>query len=431
MTSLDFMRIGAAAYEMGLLGYTYFTLLHRRFGKRISGFLYAMFSVLSCVKHFLLFDRMEIRTVLQFLLCLSVAFLLFTDPFFKKLGALLLYAGTMIVTESILMLTAALLGERDIFDAHEVHADLLFATLFLATIALLLLVPHFAKQNAFEKKSQRFVLIYCLMQLITALIMYSVLWDYKIQTTPLMIFYLIMLAASVLFGIYLLRMVRAATAEQARAERLALQAKLADEHFRRLQIQYEQYRKLRHDYYNHIGVIRTINDPEKRAAYIDELTQKIEDRNGIAFCSNVALDALLFNEKAQADAAGVKISYKIGDLSDVKIPDFDVCTVLSNLLDNAIRAAAECEGERFVELTMTVSAGQLAIRVANSAKEPEKDLSTTKQDRALHGLGLSIVTETAQKYHGAAAYTYENGVFSSVFSACAGGAERKKKEEEK
>ena len=416
--SEDIIRLLASVIEIFIMGYLFFSLLNRRYDKRKSFILYGIYAVLAVAKHLLFYDQMAVRTTLHWGMTLAVMLILFTDSFWRKIGVLALYAVTISIVETVCMMTTALLFNENVFSEHKGISPLYLIAMALNPLCVyaVTLIAKRKKAN-FEEKAHRFLTLYCIMQIFTVFVMYIVLWDYKISATPLMIFYLIMLAASVLFGIYLLRMVRAATAEQARAERLALQAKLADEHFRRLQIQYEQYRKLRHDYYNHIGVIRTINDPEKRAAYIDELTQKIEDRNGIAFCSNVALDALLFNEKAQADAAGVKISYKIGDLSDVKIPDFDVCTVLSNLLDNAIRAAAECEGERFVELTMTVSAGQLAIRVANSAKEPEKDLSTTKQDRALHGLGLSIVTETAQKYHGAAAYTYENGVFSSVFSA--------------
>ena len=263
----------------------------------------------------------------------------------------------------------------------------------------------------------RFILMYFMLQFICLLLVYVVLWDYKIQTTPLMILFLVILSVSMFFGGYLLKMVRAASAEQARADQMALRAKLADEHFGRLQVQYEQYRKLRHDYYNHINVIRSIQDPEKREAYIAELTKKIEDRNGIAFCSDAVLDALLFNEKAQADEKGVKMTYKIGDLSEMSIPDLDVCSVLSNLLDNAITAAAECSAERFVELTMTVMAGQLVICVSNSANAPKENLETTKSDRASHGLGLSIVRDIADKYDGATVYSYENGVFRYTFTA--------------
>lgn len=417
MTFLDGFRIGAAAYEMTLIGYTYFLLLHRRFGKRISYLIFTIIGILSCIKHFIFYDRMEIRTVMQFTLCFIALFVLFTDSVFKKLGVFVLYTGTAVVVESLCMMVGVLLLGQDFFESQSFHPAFLFVDLMITTILLVLAVHKLSHKAIFESKAQRFIVIYCLIQFITALIMFIMLWDYKIQATPLMVFYLVMLFSSIAFGIYLLRMVRTASAEQARADRMALQVKLANEHFGRLQVQYEQYRKLRHDYYNHINVIRNITDTEKREAYIDELTHKIEDRNGIAFCSNAALDALLFNEKAQADAAGVKITYKIGDLSEVKIPDLDICTVLSNLLDNAVRGASECESERFVELVMTVSAGQLVIRVTNSAVAPKEDLSTTKKDKDSHGLGLSIVRETAEKYHGAAVWSYENGVFCCTFSA--------------
>ena len=414
----DTIRLFAAVLEVFIMGYMLFSLLNRRYDKAKSAVIYGIYCIAAIAKHMIFFDRMAIRTTLHWSMTIAIIFILFTDSFWKKIGTLALYAVTIAVVETGCMMSAALIFKEDIFENHGEVSPLYWIEMVLNPICIYV-VTMIAKRKktSFEEKSHRFLVLYCIMQIFTAFVVYVILWDYMVQATALMIFYLCMVAASILFGIYLFLMVRTASAEQARADRMALQVKLANEHFGRLQVQYEQYRKLRHDYYNHINVIRSITDTEKREAYIDELTHKIEDRNGIAFCSNAALDALLFNEKAQADAAGVKITYKIGDLSEVKIPDLDVCTVLSNLLDNAVRGASECESERFVELVMTVSAGQLVIRVTNSALAPKEDLSTTKKDKGSHGLGLSIVRETAEKYHGAAVWSYENGVFCCTFSA--------------
>lgn len=112
MTFLDGFRIGAAAYEMTLIGYTYFSLLHRRFGKRISYLIFTIIGILSCIKHFLFYDRMEIRTVMQFTLCFIALFVLFTDSVFKKLGVFVLYTGTAVVVESLCMMVGVLLLGR-------------------------------------------------------------------------------------------------------------------------------------------------------------------------------------------------------------------------------------------------------------------------------------------------------------------------------
>ena len=415
---MNLMTFLGGISEMVSMGYFHFALLNRRYKMSTSILLYTLFAVITMTKHFYLYDAMGIRSLIQWGLNILMVSVLFTDSFRKKIGTIVLYVLTIGIIETICMMSAEFFLHQKVFAEHGE-----FSPMFIVEMTVIPFVVYAEtsyinrKKMSFGQRSHLFVMLYCFMQFFTAYIMLVMLWDYKIRATPLMVFYFVMLTASVLFGIYLLRMVRTASAEQARADRMALQVKLANEHFGRLQVQYEQYRKLRHDYYNHINVIRSITDTEKREAYIDELTHKIEDRNGIAFCSNAALDALLFNEKAQADAAGVKITYKIGDLSEVKIPDLDICTVLSNLLDNAVRGASECEGERFVELVMTVSAGQLVIRVTNSAVAPKEDLSTTKKDKDSHGLGLSIVRETAEKYHGAAVWSYENGEFCCTFSA--------------
>ena len=401
--------------------YTFLSLFPMRFGKRKTALIYALLQVIAVSKQFLLFDHMVIKALLQWGISIFTITVLFKGKLWKKL---LVYIGLIAIVgaaESGLVVVSSLLLGENFFADHTLNFVFMIADAACAMFLVLIYVQILKhKLESFEKKSARFIGMYVLIQLLLFLVIYSILWDYRLNAAPIMLLFLAVIGVSVGFGIALIRLVKASAAETARAEQIEAQMKLSDEHFKRLQLQYEQYRKLRHDYYNHVSTIKGIKDEAERDAYIDDLTKQIESHRGITFCSNAAVDALLFNEKAQADKVGVKIEFKIADLDSLTISSIDLCTILSNLIDNAIRGASEVDGEdkRFVSVSVFPRAGQLIVNVRNGSLPPKEDLSTTKKHAKdeEHGLGLTIVREVAERHGGAAVYSFSDGVFEASVS---------------
>lgn len=98
----------------------------------------------------------------------------------------------------------------------------------------------------------------------------------------------------------------------------------------------------------------------------------------------------------------------------------DIVTILSNLLDNAIEAAKQCDiGKRIVKIKMLYEDAVLSIAVSNSYKaEPvlteDGYIRTTKKDREEHGWGMRNVVATLEKYNAEYIIDYKNEEF--VFS---------------
>ena len=111
---------------------------------------------------------------------------------------------------------------------------------------------------------------------------------------------------------------------------------------------------------------------------------------------------------------------KTGIISEGRIQDIDWCSILSNLLDNAIEAAKQCDiGKRIVKIKMLYEDAVLSIAVSNSYKaEPvlteDGYIRTTKKDREEHGWGMRNVVATLEKYNAEYIIDYKNGEF--VFS---------------
>ena len=100
--------------------------------------------------------------------------------------------------------------------------------------------------------------------------------------------------------------------------------------------------------------------------------------------------------------------------------DEDICSLLSNLLDNAMEAAAQSGMENpEVEISILPRQDDLFIRVVNPVDKsiPEKrrmTLGTTKTKHTeLHGFGTRIIRRIAQSYHGSVKYSMSEGVFTT------------------
>ena len=404
--------------------YIYFSVFPTRIEKKRAFAVFTVVSAVEIAKHVLLFDYMTVRTLLQWVMDFATIAILFKGSFFKKIAVYLGYLGVISIAETVFVcFIGVFLRGKDLYSSHEMPLLQTIACFTFATIGIIAYVQFLKRKNdAFEKKSMRYVTMYMLVQALLIFLVYAIMWDYRMNALPILLIYIAVIGVSVGFGIALIRLVKASAAETARAEQIEAQMKLSDEHFKRLQLQYEQYRKLRHDYYNHVSTIKGIKDEAERDAYIDDLTKQIESHRGVTFCSNAAVDALLFNEKAQADKVGVKIEFKIADLDSLTISSIDLCTILSNLIDNAIRGASEVDGEdkRFVSVSVFPRAGQLIVNVRNGSLPPKEDFSTTKKHAkdGEHGLGLTIVREVAERHGGAAVYSFSDGVFEASVSVC-------------
>lgn len=176
----------------------------------------------------------------------------------------------------------------------------------------------------------------------------------------------------------------------------------------------EKVRKLRHDMKNHLANIRSLIDNGKIAAAVTLLDNTAENVNNakaeMIDTGNSFVDAILLSKTAVCREKNIDFSCSVQPLENLKINAVDLSSLLSNLLDNAMEAAAQTT-EPFVRLTIIKYNAYYTICVENSYKGKEflkenmGSLISTKSDKALHGYGTQIISDIAQKYDGN--YTWE------------------------
>jgi two-component system CitB family sensor kinase len=155
-----------------------------------------------------------------------------------------------------------------------------------------------------------------------------------------------------------------------------------------------------------------------------ELTEQLVDAIG-----EPKLAALILAKVSLADERGVRlrvmpdshIGQRIGDVTDV-------LTVVGNLIDNAIDAAAQGGGRGEVELTLVAVESDLLVRVRDSGPGVPHDMRerifidgvTTKESAtgARRGLGLALVRQIVERRGGMVSVGRDEGaVFTAVLPA--------------
>ena len=151
-------------------------------------------------------------------------------------------------------------------------------------------------------------------------------------------------------------------------------------------------------------------------AYVGQLADAEELGQRPALCDNAAIDALAAHYDTAAQARGVRVSWNLSLPESLPIPEPDVCAVLGNLVENALQATeALPETMRWVEaISQEVTTAALGIVARNPCEGRiafgEDGLPTT--DTPDHGVGLSSVAATVERYHGGIDAHFEDGIFS-------------------
>ena len=202
------------------------------------------------------------------------------------------------------------------------------------------------------------------------------------------------------------------------------QSELIEKQVREIQNMYRQVRGWRHDYRNHINNMKiqlSEGNYDKLSEYLRELADDLDTVDTVIKTGNVMADAILNSKLGVAEKLNVRLNVKANIPEKLPMSDVELCSVLGNMLDNAVEACNSLpEAERFMRIYIGRLKGQLYLSVQNSAgkvrKEKDRYLST-KEDASsstkLHGYGLFRIDRVAKKYGGYVNRQNEEGVFAA------------------
>ena len=212
-----------------------------------------------------------------------------------------------------------------------------------------------------------------------------------------------------------------ATRERQLQERNTMNEKymeLQKEYYDQLLNQDEKMRRFRHDMNAHIQILKAYCDQQETGKIKDYL-ETIMDESAIyafrKYTNNWAVDAVLHSLVSEAEGRKIQINFQGHLPKKTKVEDYDLCTIIYNLMKNAIEASEQIEdaSRRSIQIEMGAYDLQVYILIKNQVDRSNVSLLTAKEDQKNHGLGLGNVKRAVEKYNGCFHVEFEDGWFSA------------------
>lgn len=183
---------------------------------------------------------------------------------------------------------------------------------------------------------------------------------------------------------------------------------------------YDGIRAVKHDMNNHMAVLQNLirkrggEEDEEIRQYFAGMVQSVEQLDNRVYTGNAVSDAVVGSKfrYAAKQVKGIRL-----DADGFLLPNtltmkaYDVGIILSNGLDNAIEACVlmrerEPEAEAYISICFFKAKNMYFIEMENSfdgmaLSRGDGGLPlSTKEDKAVHGIGLKNIRKCAVKYGG-------------------------------
>jgi len=167
----------------------------------------------------------------------------------------------------------------------------------------------------------------------------------------------------------------------------------------------------KHEHSRHIQNIQAmlyLEEVDDAREYIDGIAESYWHAEDIVYVGHPALTALLNSKRKVAEAKRIDFAFSVKcDIANISVHPWDLCSILGNLLDNALEAAVQGHVNRRVAMEIKHEDANYVIYVYNTgpkiSQRARQRLFTagysTKESKAC-GYGLYLVKKLLDRYGG-------------------------------
>ena len=188
-----------------------------------------------------------------------------------------------------------------------------------------------------------------------------------------------------------------------------------------LQAQIDSYKKIgenarqtRHDFRHHSMVVAEYaknKDYQAILSYLSEYDEKERGKYQESFCKNQAADTVLSAYASRCEQNGIEFSADVWLEETEGVSDYDLVTILANILENAVNGCMETEGKRWLEIAIGSKGSKLVMVCKNSCIPDILFDNNLPKNRERDGIGVESIISAAAKYSGVVDFSASDGTF--------------------
>ena len=199
---------------------------------------------------------------------------------------------------------------------------------------------------------------------------------------------------------------------------LRIKSSLQLENLEQTQEYLDNIKVIKHDINKHFAVISSLltqNDSVSALNYIKQYTNIYPQNEPIQICENKIINAIISQTALRCKKVGIRFSYNITIGSVSNVPELDLCSIFSNIIENALKAAPSSENA-YIEIQVSEKNDFLYLSCKNSKSneviEANGNFVSTNQKENGSGLGLKIIKNIVEKHNGLMDIEYGESFFS-------------------
>lgn len=179
-----------------------------------------------------------------------------------------------------------------------------------------------------------------------------------------------------------------------------------------LREQVEIRRRFVHDFRHHLRTLHTLAEQTGDQVILEYLDSVGEYSSGSGkimetYCGRPAVDALLFYYDNLAEIQHIDLSLQFQIPEPFSMTDVELCTLLGNLLENAVEACLRMppEATKRIRLKTACKPAFWYMVIENTydgmlAPKEQQGFFTRKNNSEYHGIGLSSAMHLVEKHKG-------------------------------
>jgi len=266
--------------EMFALYRIFFSVFEPRYNRKTASIIFIAVISLNNIRTLFMIGQVLEKLITSMVMLQTLAFLLLKGKWYKKIIIHMLYMVCVMSAELISVFLAATVFNCNINDIETPDVRIYmwqltsYILIFLFCSIMVTLLKN--KKVDIESKPQQYLYIYGSVQCMLICIFVALTIQYGVPFGMMMLLLVFVFVHTVFMGVLIYKAVKKSVLKELEISYAKKEAEMMDAHFAELRRHYDDYRRLRHDFLNHINIIDTLKDSKKIKSYTNEIKKQFD-----------------------------------------------------------------------------------------------------------------------------------------------------------